>query len=180
MSSSVPNRSTPEIVHTIESLIDGARECRAAVERGDLDALGTCLSNYWQYKKTMVRGPPTTESGSESSTEGPDVEPPAVRFAIDVLQRNGLLRSASLCGAGGGGFLVLLTSDLVSSPSDLHKALQEACAADISDNRIEMVHAFSWHDCQLSNEGLLVRQLDASVMDDAVFDISWLLVERLS
>ena len=168
------SKRTPEIVDTVSHLIQGAKDCQQAVQHGDMDGVGLCLSRYWQLKMTMARGVPA--ASSSASMEGPDVEPPAVRLAIETLQKSGLLRGASLCGAGGGGFLILLTSDLVSSSSDLIDALQEACPKNSPDSLSELTSAFSWHDCRLSNEGLLVRQLDASIVDDTVFDISWLVV----
>ena len=57
----------------------------------------------------------------------PDVAPPAVRLVIETLQNRGLPRGASPCGAGGGGFLVLLTSELISSSLNLIEALEDAC-----------------------------------------------------
>ena len=104
------SKRTPEIVANVSNLVDGAKDCQAAIQAGDLDALGNCLSKYWLYKKTMA-------AGSDGNEDDLPVEPPVVRYAMDTLQRLGLVRGASLCGAGGGGFMVLLTSDSAGTTS---------------------------------------------------------------
>lgn len=60
---------------------------------GSLIKLGACMNRYWQQKKAMA----------------PGCEPAAVRTMMDALQRIAL--GQSLAGAGGGGFLFILTRD---------------------------------------------------------------------
>lgn len=60
---------------------------------GSLSRLGACLDRYWQQKKVMA----------------PGCEPAAVRSMMNALQP--LALGQSLAGAGGGGFLYLLTRD---------------------------------------------------------------------
>lgn len=58
---------------------------------GSFVKLGTCMNRYWQQKKAMA----------------PGCEPGAVRTMMDALQP--LTLGQSLAGAGGGGFLFILT-----------------------------------------------------------------------
>lgn len=60
---------------------------------GSLTKLGACVNRYWQQKKAMA----------------PGCEPAAVRTMMDALQPIAL--GQSLAGAGGGGFLFILTQD---------------------------------------------------------------------
>lgn len=60
---------------------------------GSLPLLGQCLTSYWEQKKLMA----------------PGCEPLAVRRMMDVLAPH--VHGQSLAGAGGGGFLYLLTKE---------------------------------------------------------------------
>lgn len=60
---------------------------------GSLPLLGQCLTLYWEQKKLMA----------------PGCEPLAVRRIMDVLAPH--VYGQSLAGAGGGGFLYLLTKE---------------------------------------------------------------------
>lgn len=60
---------------------------------GSLPLLGQCLTLYWEQKKLMA----------------PGCEPLAVRRMMDVLAPH--VHGQSLAGAGGGGFLYLLTKE---------------------------------------------------------------------
>lgn len=60
---------------------------------GSLPLLGQCLTLYWEQKKRMA----------------PGCEPLAVRRMMDVLAPH--VYGQSLAGAGGGGFLYLLTKE---------------------------------------------------------------------
>ena len=44
----------PSILQAVTDLRDNSYVCRDAILRGDLQAVGACLSNYWQSKKTMA------------------------------------------------------------------------------------------------------------------------------
>ncbi|XP_062317256.1 L-fucose kinase isoform X1 [Osmerus eperlanus] len=81
----------PMIVKNAEQLVDNAEECACACTAGSLDRLGLCLDRSWQQKKVMA----------------PGCEPVAVRTMMDALRP--LVLGQSLAGAGGGGFLYLLT-----------------------------------------------------------------------
>lgn len=60
---------------------------------GSLSRLGKCLDRSWQQKKLMV----------------PGCEPASVRTMMEALRP--LVLGQSLAGAGGGGFLYLLTKE---------------------------------------------------------------------
>lgn len=60
---------------------------------GSLSQLGLCLDRLWQQKKVMA----------------PGCEPASVRAMMEALKP--LVLGQSLTGAGGGGFLFLLTRE---------------------------------------------------------------------
>lgn len=60
---------------------------------GSLSQLGLCLDRLWQQKKVMA----------------PGCEPASVRAMMEALRP--LVLGQSLTGAGGGGFLFLLTRE---------------------------------------------------------------------
>lgn len=60
---------------------------------GSLSRLGLCLDRSWQQKKLMA----------------PGCEPASVRAMMEALRP--LVLGQSLAGAGGGGFLYLLTRE---------------------------------------------------------------------
>lgn len=64
-----------------------------SVSSGSLSRLGQCLDRSWQQKKLMA----------------PGCEPASVRTMMEALRP--LVLGQSLAGAGGGGFLYLLTRE---------------------------------------------------------------------
>ena len=126
---------TSDICQTVSDLVEGADAASRAVEAGDLDNLGHLIGHYWKLKKIMA-GP----------TSG--VEPSIVVEILSSLYKTGNLRGASLCGAGGGGFLVLLTKN--STPRE---SLVSALEADgINTSKLK------WHRVQLDKSGMIVQQ----------------------
>uniref|UniRef100_A0AAY4CRX2 L-fucose kinase n=1 Tax=Denticeps clupeoides TaxID=299321 RepID=A0AAY4CRX2_9TELE len=113
----------PSIVQNTEQLVRNTEECAQACVEGNLSKLGACLDCYWQQKKVMA----------------PGCEPVAVRSMMAALQP--LVLGQSLAGAGGGGFLFLLTRD----------ALQQEIVTDGVGN-------FSVHTVELDMDGIsLIR-----------------------
>ena len=104
---------------------------------------------------------------------GPDsgVEPPIVSSVLDRLLGQDLISAGSLCGAGGGGFMVLLTKEGITV-DDVRNAVRKEELLDPS------VRDFAWHDCRISETGLKVTISDnkASAVDG--FDIAWHLAYR--
>ncbi|XP_036604711.1 L-fucose kinase [Trichosurus vulpecula] len=83
----------PAVVDNAQALIRNAEECAQAFSQGSLPLLGQCLTQYWGQKKCMA----------------PGCEPLAVRRMMDALKP--YVYGQSLAGAGGGGFLYLLTKE---------------------------------------------------------------------
>ncbi|NWV67566.1 FUK kinase, partial [Malurus elegans] len=81
----------PSIVQNADALVNNAEECAQALRQGDLLLLGKCLDCYWQQKKCMA----------------PGCEPLAVGHMMDALRP--YVYGQCLAGAGGGGFLYILT-----------------------------------------------------------------------
>jgi galactokinase/mevalonate kinase-like predicted kinase len=129
-------RRTPEVVACMQGLVEGAQKASDAFTRGDLEALGQCLLAYYEQKKHMA--------GVDSG-----VEPDIVRCLLEMLLSKKLVIGGSLCGAGGGGFLVMLASEGTERTEISHVAEKT-----ISRNDGDQHRAFSWHECRLSNEGL--------------------------
>ncbi|KAL0967867.1 hypothetical protein UPYG_G00258650 [Umbra pygmaea] len=102
----------PSIVENAGQLVDNAEECALACREGSLLRLGACMDCYWGQKKIMA----------------PGCEPAAVRTMMDALRP--LTLGQSLAGAGGGGFLYLLTRlpqqrDAVRQVLDSTQGLQD-------------------------------------------------------
>lgn len=146
------SRQTAEIRDTVAGLADGARKAKESILRGNLDELGAYLSSYWEHKKVMA--------GAESG-----VEPAPVAQLLRALRDRRAIRGASLCGAGGGGFLILLLAvgfDQESVRPIVDDALGRSATED-----------FTWQRCAVSEEGLLLHVLEADAADASAFDLSW-------
>ncbi|XP_056381408.1 L-fucose kinase isoform X2 [Hyla sarda] len=83
----------PDILQNVDALVNNAELCAESFRRGDIQLLGHCLSTYWQQKKCMA----------------PGCEPLAVRRIMDKLEPH--VYGQSLAGAGGGGYLYILTKE---------------------------------------------------------------------
>lgn len=77
----------------LKEYLGSGRPLLSAPSPGNLPLLGQCLTSYWEQKKLMA----------------PGCEPLAVRRMMDVLAPH--VHGQSLAGAGGGGFLYLLTKE---------------------------------------------------------------------
>ncbi|MCI4382100.1 hypothetical protein PGIGA_G00259750 [Pangasianodon gigas] len=117
----------PSIVQNAEQLVSNAEECARACTEGSLTKLGACMNRYWLQKKAMA----------------PGCEPAAVRTMMDALQPIAL--GQSLAGAGGGGFLFILTEH----------AQQEENVRQIL-NSTQGLCAFSVHSVEIDMEGITV------------------------
>ena len=146
-------RRTPDIVQTVKDLLFGAQSARNAVQTGNLDKLGECLSAYWKHKKIMA--------GEESGAE-----PLVVRDIISALLERQAIVGASLCGAGGGGFLVLLASKGMNKTK-----IQQLVQKELVPRRKEFAE-FRWHKCTICEEGLTTRVLEERLSSVDAFDIT--------
>ncbi|XP_059402510.1 L-fucose kinase-like isoform X2 [Carassius carassius] len=119
----------PSIVQNTEQLVTNAEECAEACRDGSLVRLGECMNTYWQQKKLMA----------------PGCEPTAVRSMMNTLQPLSL--GQSLAGAGGGGFLFLLTRE----------PQQKEAVREILTN-IQGIGFFSVHSVELDMDGISIIQ----------------------
>ncbi|PWA33068.1 hypothetical protein CCH79_00013117 [Gambusia affinis] len=83
----------PAMVENAQQLVSNSEECAKSCSEGSLPRLGRCLDRSWQQKKLMA----------------PGCEPASVRTMMEALRP--LVLGQSLAGAGGGGFLYLLTRE---------------------------------------------------------------------
>ena len=89
----------PGVVDTVAALVRGADRAATAIANGDAVALGEELDAYWVLKQKMAAG----------------AEPDRVRAMIESVRDR--VHGAALCGAGGGGFLVLIAKAADDVPS---------------------------------------------------------------
>ncbi|XP_047241855.1 L-fucose kinase [Girardinichthys multiradiatus] len=118
----------PSMVQNAQQLVSNSEECARACSDGSLSRLGQCLDCSWQQKKLMA----------------PGCEPASVRTMMEALRP--LVLGQSLAGAGGGGFLYLLTQD----------PLQQETVLQVLRNTPDLGD-FSVHSVELDMEGIAVR-----------------------
>jgi len=117
----------PEVVDTVSNLVSNAEAIQPAVLDGDVITFGQCVSNYWSQKKLMA---------------GDGVEPTLITRALAAMAPR--LAGYTLAGAGGGGFVLLVTKE----PRD-REGLQAALDT--------IVHTFTLHDCEVDSEGMTTK-----------------------
>jgi len=121
---------SPEVLTTLQGLILGARAAAVALTQGDVVGLGRCVNRYRQQKRVMA----------------PSCEPEHVRRLMKALESR--VVGMALCGAGGGGFLVLVTK----RGEDM-EGVQEVVEEQCVDAYVAMV--------VVDEEGLSVRVEEA-------------------
>uniref|UniRef100_A0A8C5BPJ0 Fucose kinase n=1 Tax=Gadus morhua TaxID=8049 RepID=A0A8C5BPJ0_GADMO len=117
----------PSIVQNAHDLVANSEACVRAFTEGSLQGLGACLRRARQQKRQMV----------------PGCEPSSVRLLMEALEP--LALGHSLAGAGGGGFLYLLTRE----------PLQRLAVLELLQ-RTPGLGDFSVHSVELDPEGLSV------------------------
>jgi fucokinase len=118
----------PEIVETINNLTKTAIDAANAIEKEDLIEVGENLSKYWSQKKCMAEG----------------CEPEFVSQMIECFRKS--ILGASLCGAGGGGFLVVLTK----KPNDIKNLQEQLRSLELN------IPGIKFHKVQIDTSGLTV------------------------
>lgn len=118
-----------DVTSVVAALRDNAISMTSAIASQDPAAVGACLDTYWAQKKRMAA----------------HAEPAEVTAMIKVLRPH--VHGASLCGAGGGGFLVGIAKE-----RDATARIDAALRADPSTSSL----AFSVHACTVDNVGLTV------------------------
>lgn len=84
------NARTDLNVAALDVLRGQALDCRGFVERGELDRIGELMAENWRIKKQLA-----------STISNPDLD-----RMVDLAQRGGAV-GCKICGAGGGGFLLV-------------------------------------------------------------------------
>eukprot|EP00977_Amphora_coffeiformis_P019448 scaffold7257_cov177-Amphora_coffeaeformis.AAC.1 len=130
---------THEICQTVSNLVDTANASVQALENGDLNGVGSAVKEYWKQKKIMA--------GVSSG-----VEPPLVARVLDSLYKRDLIRCGTLCGAGGGGFLMLLSKDGVKVDTMMNSLKQDGVETS----------EFTWHSVRLDPHGLVIQEVDVN------------------
>uniref|UniRef100_A0A8C3NQ36 L-fucose kinase n=1 Tax=Cyanoderma ruficeps TaxID=181631 RepID=A0A8C3NQ36_9PASS len=128
----------PSIVQNADALVSNAEECAQALRQGDLLLLGKCLDCYWQQKKCMA----------------PGCEPLAVGRMMDALRPH--VHGQCLAGAGGGGFLYILTK-APRQKEALHHILANT----------EGLGNFSIHSIEVDTGGFSVEVVGCDMKDSA-------------
>ncbi|XP_053934485.1 L-fucose kinase isoform X2 [Cuculus canorus] len=128
----------PSIVQNADALVSNAEECAQALRQGNLLLVGECLDRYWQQKKCMA----------------PGCEPLAVGRMMDALQP--YVYGQCLAGAGGGGFLYVLTKAPWQKEA-LHQILAQT----------EGLGNFSIHSIEVDTDGFSVEVMECNPKDSA-------------
>ena len=113
---------------TIAGLVDTSHDMARALAAADMRAAGGALAAYWEQKKSMC-----------------DAEPPAVARVLRTLYGRRLIYGAALAGAGGGGFLVMVTVE-----PHARQAVEAAVLDEIRDSDEQMV----FYDVGVDERGL--------------------------
>ncbi|XP_074738007.1 L-fucose kinase isoform X1 [Strix uralensis] len=128
----------PSAVQNADALVSNAEECAQALRQGNLPLVGECLDRYWQQKKCMA----------------PGCEPRAVGRMMDVLRP--YVYGQCLAGAGGGGFLYVLTK-APRQKEALHQILAKT----------EGLGNFSIHSIEVDTDGFSVEVVGCDQKDSA-------------
>jgi fucokinase len=119
-----------DVTTVVASLRANAVDMAAALASRDAAAVGACLDTYWTQKKRMAA----------------HAEPAEVTAMLAVLRP--LVYGASLCGAGGGGFLVGVAREALNGKAPA--AIDAALRADPRTREL----TFSVHACTVDTAGL--------------------------
>eukprot|EP01113_Clastostelium_recurvatum_P026316 TRINITY_DN3158_c0_g1_i5.p1 TRINITY_DN3158_c0_g1~~TRINITY_DN3158_c0_g1_i5.p1 ORF type:complete len:896 (+),score=116.44 TRINITY_DN3158_c0_g1_i5:2-2689(+) len=126
---------TPEILDVTDALVQNAHDMHAAIKKEDIQSVGKELSKYWHYKKIMASG----------------AEPPSVTRMLSLVSSH--IWGASLTGAGGGGFMVLVTQH-PNDHANIEKVLKEGLGEDASQ--------MTFHKLAIDTVGLAKKYTTAS------------------
>jgi len=98
--------ANPAIMANVAGLVNNAVALREALRTADIPAVGKCLGTYWAQKKKMC-----------------DAEPASITKMMSKLQP--LVHGAALAGAGGGGFLIMVTKEPDAAEAVAHALRDE-------------------------------------------------------
>jgi fucokinase len=95
------------------------------------------------------------------------VEPVPIKFLISELQQRKAIVGGSLCGAGGGGFMVMLAAEGFNS-TKVQAIVQEELVKLSPDLAL-----VTWHECRICNEGLSTSVLEDTDIGVESFQLAW-------
>lgn len=135
---------TDEITTTVSRLVEGAvaagRSLAADHDERDVvatvTALGGVVRSYWELKRTMAG------DGADDNVAQPD----SVASLLSLLYAKKEIVGATMCGAGGGGFLLLIAREGRRGAD-----LEEIARANSEGE------GFEWYRCGTCEEGLRVQ-----------------------
>ena len=116
-----------EIVECFRCNYQLAEECWGFVQEENVDAVGRCLSRYWDIKKKLA----------------PGSEPQLIKDVMEALDP--FIVGGSLAGAGGGGFLAAV----LKSESDRSRAIDEV-------RKISGTDRLTFHKATIDRQGMEV------------------------
>jgi galactokinase/mevalonate kinase-like predicted kinase len=148
-------RRTSEIVETVEGLVKCSSAVRTSLETRSWDSLGEYMYQSYKLKCVMAGG------------EGSGAEPELVKLFVSEMMQRGQIKGAMLCGAGGGGFLLLLLSETVDRKSI--ETMFETSVAPLSKE----FESFRFHDCKIAKNGLTTSVLHDESIDEDTYEFSW-------
>ena len=152
-------RRTNEIVGAVERIVSYGEQARAALATGDFELFGKTLFETSKLKVLMA--------GEDSGAQ-----PESVRKLVADLMTRKVIEGASLCGAGGGGFMVILASDGYDT-----KQIERIIKKELIEEN-EDLEFFTFHGCRVSDKGLTMHIIEDETIDLESFDLSWQCPER--
>mmetsp|Transcript_41753 Transcript_41753/g.46610 ORF Transcript_41753/g.46610 Transcript_41753/m.46610 type:complete len:1263 (-) Transcript_41753:750-4538(-) len=140
------SRRTKEIVDTVENLVNCSTLLRDAFLNESWNKIGEHMYESYKLKCVMA--------GERSGAE-----PESVSLFISELMIRDRIKGAMLCGAGGGGFLLLLLSEGVSR-NNISSTYEESIRplSEDFDN-------FTFHSCRIAQTGLTTSTMDDKSID---------------
>eukprot|EP00536_Pseudo-nitzschia_multiseries_P014337 jgi/Psemu1/298690/fgenesh1_pm.687_\ len=147
-------RRTNEVVNTVDKLVECSSAVRTAFENGSWDSLGEYMYQSHKLKCVMA--------GEHSGAE-----PECIKLFISELMARGKIKGAMLCGAGGGGFLMLLLSENVLKES-IENIFEKSILPQHEDFK-----DFSFHDCRIAQSGLTSSIIEEEAIDANTYHLSW-------
>jgi galactokinase/mevalonate kinase-like predicted kinase len=149
------SKRTDEIVKTVHGLVDASENLRKAALNGDWDAVAECMDKSFHLKCVMA---------GESS----GALPRTVNLFVEELKSRDLIKGAMLCGAGGGGFLLMIATEGTN-----RRTIEDVFKTEILCLETEFTD-FTFHGCSIATQGLATEVL---VDDDEVslqsHSLSW-------
>ena len=130
---------TNEIVTTMSRNVQLSEQCRLALLDGDIETLSNCLNEYCQIKLQMT--------GEDSGAI-----PESCALLMKELKQRNIITGACLCGAGGGGFMIVITSTGV----DLERMNQ--VLKDLVPQHNE-ISTFEVYKCRIADNGLVTKTI---------------------